>query len=113
MRKNTREVLKAWIAKEAKGSRGESISTDGSTIYSYNTALVEKTPDYSKEIEELHKLGYPEFSQDTFVFATINTTKYSPTTSNQQNSIINYFEVNDMSYNEKINVPIGTRTLDY
>lgn len=92
MRKNTREVLKAWIAKEAKGNRGESISTDGTTIYSYNTAIVGRIP-----VVGMEEVGI-----------TINTTKYSPTTSNQQNSIINYFEVNDIGYNEVINVPIGT-----
>ena len=110
MRKNTREVLKAWMAKEAKGNRGESISTDGNTIYSYNTAIVVRTPDYSKEIAELNKLGYP-IEQKNFVDATINTTKYSSTTSNQQTSILCYFDVRNISYNEKINVPIGTRTL--
>tara|TARA_R100000963_G_C4634563_1_gene98952 strand:- start:719 stop:1057 length:339 start_codon:yes stop_codon:yes gene_type:complete len=111
MRKNTQAVLDAWIAKEAKGNRGDSISTDGNTIYSYNTAIVVRTPDYSKEIAFMHSIGYPEFTQDTFVFATINTTKYSSTTSNQQSSLLAYFEANNRSYNEEINVPIGTTTL--
>jgi len=112
MRKNTQAVLDAWIAKEAKGNRGESISTDGTTIYSYNTAIVVRTPDYTKEIAELNKLGYP-CTQNSFVDATINRTKYSPTTSNQQNSIVAYFEDNNMSFNEQYSIPMGTTKIAY
>ena len=110
MRKNTQAVLKAWIAREAKGNKGDSISTDGNTIYSYNTAIVVRTPDYSKEIAELNELGYP-CSQDNFVDATINRTKYSSTTSQQQNSILAYFEANDMSYREEYSIAIGATDL--
>ena len=109
MRKNTQAVLKAWLTKEAKGNRGDSISTDGNTIYSYNTAIVVRTPDHSKVIAELNRLGYP-CTQKSFVDATINRTKYSSTTSGQQNSILAYFKANDMSFNEGYRIPIGTTT---
>ncbi len=110
MRKNTQAVLKAWLTKKAKGNKGDSISTDGNTIYSYRTAIVVRTPDYSKEIAELNKLGYP-CTQKSFVDATINRTKYSSTTSGQQNSIVAYFKANDMSYREEYSIAIGSTDL--
>lgn len=108
MRKNTEAVLKAWKANRAKGSRGNSISTDGKTIFSYRTAIVGRVPDYSEEIKELHKLGYTDITQETFFDAVVNVTKYSQTTSSQQNSIIADFKANGITYREVPDVNIGS-----
>jgi len=65
MRKNTLEVFKAWTAREScKPCR--SIWTDGEKIYSYDVSLL--------EWQGLATVG-------------LNVAKYSPTTSNKQNSL--------------------------
>jgi hypothetical protein len=66
MRKNTRAVVEAFQArKPLKACR--SIWTDGQNIFSYDTCLVARSP----------HTGH----------LTINTTKYSPTTSRHQSGI--------------------------
>ena len=88
MRKNTREVLEAWIAKEAKGNRGESIWTDGKIIYSYNTWILAHNPQRS---------GYE-----------VNGTKYSATTSSHQNSIKEWLQLKRYVFFDRDNQPIGS-----
>ena len=64
MRKNTVETFKAWAAgKNIK--KCASIWTDGETVYSYGTAIMRR-------------------KGDTIV---LNVQKYSPTTSNHQNTL--------------------------
>lgn len=65
MRKNTREVFHSW-RKNRKRKFCVSIWTDGFRIFSYGTILLEK-------------------KKDVIYF---NTTKYSPTTSNHQGSLL-------------------------
>ena len=67
MRKNTQAVLEAWDVSEPKGKRGDSIWTDGNTVYSYNTWIL------------AHNAMQNGFE--------VNVTKYSATTSRQQNEI--------------------------
>lgn len=62
MRKNIKEVIAAFQAKRPKGHIGDSISTDGKTIYSYTT------PIYTRE-------------------TGLNSRQYSKTTTMQQNAI--------------------------
>lgn len=64
MRKNAVETFKAWAAGKNK-KKSASIWTDGETVYSYGTAIMRR------------KGG-------TIV---LNVQKYSPTTSNHQNTL--------------------------
>ena len=79
MRKNTLEVFEAWVqGEECKRSR--SIWTNGARVYSYGTVLIDRTED------------------GELIF---NATKYSVTTSRQQNELRylmgeNYFEALDV-----------------
>ena len=67
MRKNTENTLKAWHFNRSC-QKSESIWTDGTRIYSYQTILVEPTGQADK--------------------VRVNMTKYSPTTSVHQNAIL-------------------------
>ena len=76
MRKNCRQTLDAWVEDEPYGKRGDSIWTDGDTIYSYNTWIV---------VEEI-KERRPHYR--------FNATKYSTTTSTHQNAILAFLKNN-------------------
>lgn len=65
MRANVRDVLKAFATRKPKGKLGDSISTDGTNVFSYRTCLITR-----------HK-----------GVTVLNMTKYSRTTSTQQHSI--------------------------
>lgn len=73
MRKNVKEVLGAFLNGERRGREGDSISTDGERIFSYDTILVERE---RKRVVVYH----------------VNVTPYSKTTTTQQNSIIGVLE---------------------
>lgn len=62
--KNVYEVFYAWVKERRKASGA--ISTDGQTIYSYDTAILTRSDDGR---------------------IVLNRTKYSPTTSRHQNGI--------------------------
>ncbi len=65
MRKNTFAVFTAWNQRVGKGVFGDSISTDGHTIFSYKTPILERVG---------HRV-------------VLNENKYSATTTRQQNDI--------------------------
>jgi hypothetical protein len=68
MRKNTEQVINAFLCGESKNLH--SIKTDGTTIFSYDTAILTRG-----------KNGYVIY----------NGTRYTNTTSQQQNAIFNEF----------------------
>jgi hypothetical protein len=73
MRKNTLEVFGAWMQGRERKRGRMSIWTDGETVYSYGTALLTRTED------------------GELIF---NATKYSVTTSCQQNNLRELMEEN-------------------
>lgn len=77
MRKNTKEVFQAWVQGK-KRQRSRSIWTDGGTIYSYGTALLTRINEEGRGDCEL----------------IFNATKYSVTTSCQQNDLRELMEEN-------------------
>lgn len=86
MRKNTQAVMRAW--RESKSARhGQSISTDGETIYSYSTAIV--TRHNGKII--------------------VNDTRYSVTTTQQQNSIKAELAMLGINFDTVTGIPHGAR----
>ena len=70
MRKNMKAVIDAWTAGRSEGERGDSISTDGDDIYSYDTCLL---------------------TRDRLGNLILNSTAYSNTTTRQQNSLLAHF----------------------
>lgn len=87
MRKNMQEVIEAW----ENGSRmtRPSCSTDGRNIYSYGTIILRGATDGRS-----HEM---------------NGTKYSATTSNQQNAIRGYFARQNHALKEVTGIPMGAR----
>lgn len=75
MRKNTREVFRAWSEGRAKQA-APSIWTDGENIYSYGTCIVARIP--AKFLEGYYGHG------DRYA---MNVTSYSTTTSTHQNAL--------------------------
>jgi|TARA_R110000744_G_scaffold85947_1_gene167959 hypothetical protein len=71
VRKNTRAVLDAWEGNKHSGKSGDSIWTDGKTIYSYGTWIL--------TMEAIDRWPHNR--------VLFNSTKYSPTTSAHQNAI--------------------------
>jgi len=89
MRLNAQRVLGAWLAGRAD-RRNRAIWTDGESIYSYDTALVQKGPDG---------------------FLILNLTKYSKTTSQHQTALAAVLLRCGFSLIEVFDVPIGTHDL--
>lgn len=92
MRLNLQKAYKAWKSGKEYGRDGDSISTNGHTIFSYHTALVSDT-------EELH----------TVLF---NGTKYSHTTTGQQSSLRMLLKRDAFTILTVWNVPQCERYLD-
>lgn len=96
MRKNVARVIDAFN----KGERLnlETISTDGTSIFSYSTCLIEKCPSITTPITVL----------------IVNDTKYSVTTTRQQNSLeYGLIPSDDPNYwiLRVKNIPIGAQSL--
>lgn len=88
MRKNTEATLQDWHHNRAN-NRYESIWTDGTRIYSYQTILVEPT-------------GHADRVR-------VNVTKYSPTTSQHQNGIL--AGLGGLVAETVDGIPMGAKTL--
>lgn len=89
MRKNCQQVVRAYKQGKAH-SPSRSIWTDGRTIYSYGTALVEPMPDGQG--------------------LALNRTSYSTTTTIHQNALAAYFGPDVVVTLH--DVPRGTRSLE-
>ena len=123
MRKNCQRTLNAWFRDEPFGKRGDSIWTDGSTIYSYNTWIVNR--DYSAVCEEpwwsfngafdengrpiwrCRKCSEPYWCANSSLRFLFNATKYSQTTTTHQNAIRAYMHTEGYSLKVHDNVPMG------
>ena len=88
MRKNTENTLKAWHFNRS-WHKAESVWTDGTRIYSYETILVEPTGQADK--------------------VRMNMTKYSPTTSIHQNAILH--DLGGLVAETVENVPMGSKVM--
>jgi len=91
MRKNTRETINTWEAGRYH-RRAPSIWTDGESVYSYGTALIEPVPDTS----------------DVYLF---NDTQYSTTTRIHQNTLLAHLMGRGFEVVVAYDVPMGTRNL--
>lgn len=69
MRTNTEQAINAMDRREKFGKRGDGVWCDGTTIYSYNTAIATVHPTDGHSV-------------------IINVTKYSTITSKHQNRIV-------------------------
>ncbi len=123
MRKNCGRTFVAWLQDDSFGKQGDSIWTDGDTIYSYDTWIV--TRDYSAVCEEPSWGFYGAFTENgrpiwtcskcsdywcanpglRFLF---NATKYSQTTTTHQNAIREYMDAEGYHLKVHDNVPMGT-----
>lgn len=79
-RKNVTDVARAMNDGKRKGKPGDSIWTDGEAVYSYNTALLVKIPPRQNE-------GYYGLAPGL----VLNKTRYSVTTTQQQNGLRELF----------------------
>ena len=89
MRKNVKNAVQSWSDRSVNYT-SPTISTDGNTIFSYNTAILERV------------------GSD---MAILNVTRYSQTTTKQQNAVASLLKSNGFKFSTVDNVPIDTRTL--
>ena len=92
MKKNCQRTLNAWFQDDPFGKQGDSIWTDGDTIYSYNTWILAEPEDSA----EIHWTVF-EF----------NNTKYSRTTTTHQNAILSKMNGYGVLMRVHDNVPMG------
>lgn len=75
MRKNTQAVIEAFKQQQSKGNIGDSISTDGQTIFSYQTPIAR------------YRMPISAWSSRLTPTILLDKSKYSHTTSTQQSTI--------------------------
>ncbi len=80
MRKNVKETYSKWKDGATRILKHDSVSTDGTNIYSYNTVIAKWVVPGS--------------------IAILNGTRYSNTTSSQQNAIRNLLRRDDIVFEE-------------
>jgi hypothetical protein len=79
MRKNTSETLHAWRAGRPYGRAGDSVWTDGESVYSYDTCIVAPAVTVPLEIDG------GTYTVERF---PLNVTEYSRTTSEKQRGAV-------------------------
>lgn len=95
MRVNFRKVYSAWVLGKAY-KKSDSFWTDGSSIYSYRTIILQKSHD-----DVWFKPGL-----------LLNITRYSVTTTCYQNSLIGFLHDNPHGCYHLTNIPINARDLN-
>lgn len=93
MRKNCSEVVESFLIGQPL-RKAQSIWTDGDTIFSYGTAIVER---------RFNAKGVGRF--------LLNRTKYSVTTSTHQGAIAARFNRYGLNYEEVEGVAIGSKVV--
>lgn len=90
-RKNVTRAFEAWYRGKSFGKEGDSVWSNGSRIYSYRTWLVDKNIGSGGESDEV----------------LLNVTKYSSTTTQQQNSLRLFLRQSGINAVEIDDVPRG------